>query len=100
MMMFSEHDTFLYSTEKVDRELNSGETEREREREGERASVAANGLWAITLTIRQIFITARLNIILDLIKMNIKIIHNNLDGYYFSRCCAFSSIRQTTDIFH
>jgi hypothetical protein len=29
MMMFSEHDTFLYSTEKVGRELNSGETESE-----------------------------------------------------------------------
>jgi len=58
------------------------ERQREREREGERASVAANGLWAITLTIGQIFITARLNIILDLIKMNIKIIYMNLDGYF------------------
>ncbi len=54
----------------------------------------------MNLTARQIFITARERIILDLIKMNIKIIYKNLDGCYFSRCCAFSSIHQTTDIHH
>ena len=40
--------------------------------------------WAVNLTVGQIFITARERIILDLIKMNIKIIYKNLDGYYFS----------------
>jgi hypothetical protein len=39
--------------------------------------------WAINLTIEQMFITARERIILDLIKINIKIICDNLEGYHF-----------------
>jgi hypothetical protein len=38
---------------------------------------------AINLAIGQIFMTARERIILDLIKMNIKIISKNLDGIVF-----------------
>ncbi len=37
---------------------------------------------AINLTVGHIFIAARERIILDLIKMNIKSIFNNLDGYF------------------
>jgi hypothetical protein len=38
--------------------------------------------WAINLTVGQIFISARERIVLYLIKMNIKIICKNLDGYF------------------
>ncbi len=57
--------------------------ERHREREGERWSIAMEGLRrAINLTVGHIFIAAREMKILDLIKMNIKTIFNNLDGYF------------------
>jgi hypothetical protein len=100
MMMISKQDIFLCWTEKGGqraKEWRVRERNRERQRECCCRWVIA---WAIKLTVGQIFITASERIILDLIKMNIKIIHNNLDGYYFSRCCAFSSIHQTTDIHH
>jgi hypothetical protein len=57
-------------------------------------------VWAINLTVVQIFIAVRERIILGLIKMNNKIIYKKLDGYYFSRCSAFSSNCQTTNIHH
>ncbi len=59
----------------------------ERQRERERETECFCGwvtAWAINCTVGQILITARETIILDLIKMNIKIICKNLDGYYFS----------------
>jgi len=59
--------------------------ERQRERGRETAAKkCCKGVmvWAINLTVGQIFITAREKIILALIKMNIKIICNNLDGYF------------------
>jgi hypothetical protein len=78
--------------------------ERQNESEGERQSVAAKGLrhWAINLTFGQIFMAAREQIILNLIKVNIKIISENLDGivFLFSRHSDFSSVRQTTDMSH
>ncbi len=64
----------------VGRELNCGETETEKGREME-CCCGWVMAWAINLTVRQIFI---IRIIKDLIKMNIKIICKNLDGYYFS----------------
>ncbi len=50
----------------------------ERQREGERETECCCRrvmAWAINLTVGQIFITARERIILDLIKMSIKIIY-------------------------
>ena len=74
------------------RELNSGETERELWKR-----ITA---WAINLTVGQIFKAGGAQIILGLIKMNIKIISKNLDGiiFLFSRHSDFSSVRQTTDM--
>jgi hypothetical protein len=67
---------FYIEQKRVDRELNSGETEIDgRETECCCGRVMA---WAINLTVGQIFIIARKGIILDLIKMNIKIICKNL----------------------
>ncbi len=57
------------------------ERQRERGRDTEH-SYGRVVAWAINLTVGQIFITARERIILDLIKMNIKTIFNNLDGYF------------------
>ncbi len=65
------------------RELNSGKTERERGRVTECCSRRVTAL-AINLTIGQIFMAAGEQIILRLIKMNIKIISKNLDGFTFS----------------
>ncbi len=97
MMMISEQNTFLYSTKNCGRELNWGETERERGRETEFCCEWVTA-WAINLTVVQIFIAVRERIILG--KMNIKIFYKKFDGYYFSRCCAFSSNCQTTNIHH
>ncbi len=89
---------FYIEQRRVGRELKSGETERERGRET-KCCWGRVMAWAINLTVGQIFITARKWIILDLIKMNIKIIYKNLDGYYFSRCWTFSSIYQVEWLF-
>jgi len=78
---------------RVGRELNS----RERAMECCFKQVTA---WAINLTVVQIFFTARERIILNLIKMDIKIICQNLEGNCFSMCCTFfihsSNYRYTT----
>jgi hypothetical protein len=81
------------------------ERQREREIEKERESECCSKrvtVWAINLTVGQIFMAARERIIiLDLIKINIKI-SKNLDGIVFllSRHFDFSSICQTTDMSH
>jgi hypothetical protein len=59
--------------------LAERQKERGRETKHSYKRVAA---WAMNLTIGQIFITARERIILGLIKMNIKIIFKNLEGYF------------------
>ncbi len=76
------------------RELKSGETEREQGRETECCSKRVT-VSAINKSIGQLFMAARVRIILGLIKMNIKIISMNLDGivFMFSRHTAFSSIK-------
>jgi hypothetical protein len=59
---------------------------RDREREQGGETECCCGLvtvWAINFTFGLIFITGRERIILDVIKINIKIIYKNLDGYYF-----------------
>jgi hypothetical protein len=66
----------------VGRELNCGETEKERGKETE-CCCGWVMVRAINFSVGQIFIAARERIILDLIKINIKIIYKNLDGYYF-----------------
>jgi hypothetical protein len=99
MILISKYNTFYIEWKRVGRELNGGETEIERGRETE-CCCGRVMAWAISLTVGQTFTTARERIILDLIKNYLKIIYKNLDGYCFSRCCAFSSIRQTTDIHH
>ncbi len=81
MILISKHDTFLCWTEK------GGEKAKQQiDREWERAECCSKRVlaWAINLAITQIFMTARERIILDLIKMNIKIISKNLDGIVFS----------------
>ena len=94
---FQNTTPFYIEWKRVGRKLNGGETERVRGRETECCCRWVT-VWAINLAIGQIFITARERRLLDLIKMKIKIIYKNLDGHYFSGCCAFSSIHQTTDI--
>jgi hypothetical protein len=66
----------------------------------ERQSVAAKGLRL--LAHGKIFMAARGRIILDLIKMNIKIISKNLDGIVslFLRHSDFSFLHQTTNMSH
>jgi hypothetical protein len=72
---------FYIERKRVGRELNSGETKRERGREGECCSKRVTAS-AINLTVRQIFMAARERIILGLIKMNVKIISKNIDRWY------------------
>jgi hypothetical protein len=101
MITISAHDTFLYSMEKGGqraKQWRDRETETERETECCSKRVTT---WAINLTIGQIFMAARERIILDLIKINIKI-SKNLDGIVFllSWYYDFSSICQTTDMSH
>jgi hypothetical protein len=126
MITVSAHDTFLYSMEEGgqrakqwrDRERDrergrkrerekerEGDRERERQRERDRQTECCSKrvtAWAINLTVRQIFMAARERIILDLIKMSIKIKSKNLDGivFLFSWYFDFSSVRQTTDMSH
>ncbi len=74
---------FYIERKRVGRELNSGETKRERGREVECCSQRVTAS-AINLPVGQIFMAARERIILGLIKMDIKIIPKNLDGIVFS----------------
>ncbi len=74
--------TFHVERERVGNRLNSRETEIERERETECCSKRVLA-WVINLAVGQIFMTARERIIGDLIKLNIKIISNNLEGIIF-----------------
>jgi hypothetical protein len=85
----------------VGRELNSGETERERGRETECCSKRVTAS-AINLTVGQIFMATREQIILGIIKINIKTIPKNLDCivFLFSRHSDFSSPCQTADMSH
>ena len=78
---FQNTTPFYIERKRVGRELNRGETERERGRETECCykRVAA---WAMNLTVVQIFMTARERIIRDLINMNIKILLKNWGGYF------------------
>jgi hypothetical protein len=73
---------FYIEQKRVGRELKSGETEGEQGREAECCSKRVTAL-AINLTIGQIFMAVREQIILNLIKMNIKIMSVNLIVLFF-----------------